>query len=193
MATKIYHEGNYTLDHSLRGHGDSSCLLRDDVIDKLAEFDYVFVQSVAWWTNLKKHLNSSTSPREWVQKMTPIMYYDAISALLSRLSSQTKTFFVLGQVGTSCKNKTEPEPYVIENISDQYGWDMAPKLWDTALAVIKENELNIQIVDAREPLMQSVHAHPSHHPRPDCLHFCMNSSAINIYLDIYWNEVFQYQ
>ena len=45
-----------------------------------------------------------------------------------------------------------------------------------------------QVVDAREPLMQSVHAHPV----PDCLHFCMTSAAVNIYLDIYWNEVFRY-
>jgi hypothetical protein len=46
--------------------------------------------------------------------------------------------------------------------------------------------LNVQVVDAREPVMQSVNAHPV----PDCLHFCMNSAAVNIYLDIYWNEVF---
>eukprot|EP00571_Detonula_confervacea_P010086 CAMPEP_0172305960 /NCGR_PEP_ID=MMETSP1058-20130122/7151_1 /TAXON_ID=83371 /ORGANISM="Detonula confervacea, Strain CCMP 353" /LENGTH=384 /DNA_ID=CAMNT_0013017721 /DNA_START=226 /DNA_END=1377 /DNA_ORIENTATION=+ len=187
MATKIYHEGNYTLDHSLRGSsGDTSCLLRDGSIDKLAEFDYAFVQSLAWWTSLSKLLDSSTSPRKWVDKMVPIVYYDAINSLLSRLSGRTKTFFVLGHTGTRCNNKTVPEPYNVEDISGRYGWNLSPTLWETALAVIKEEELNVQIVDAREPLMQSVHAHPSRHPKPDCLHFCMNSSAVNMYLDIYW-------
>lgn len=42
--------------------------------------------------------------------------------------------------------------------------------------------------------MQSVHAHPSSRPGAppprDCLHFCMNSAAVNLYLDAYWNEVF---
>ena len=30
--SKTYHDGNYTLNHTLRGHGDSSCLLRDEMI-----------------------------------------------------------------------------------------------------------------------------------------------------------------
>ena len=49
MATKVYHEGSYTLDHSLRGFGDSSCLLREDMIANLNEFDVAVVQTVAWW------------------------------------------------------------------------------------------------------------------------------------------------
>ena len=74
----------------------------------------------------------------------------------------------------------------MDKFPDKYGWNLAPKLWDTALTLIQEEGLNVQVVDVREPLMQSVHAHPS----PDCLHFCMNSAAINIYLDMYWTEVF---
>ena len=48
MATQIYHEGNYTLNHSMRGHGNSLCLLQEKVIAKLGTFDVAFVQSVAW-------------------------------------------------------------------------------------------------------------------------------------------------
>lgn len=48
IATKVYYEGNYTLDHSLRGRGDSSCLLEDSNIAVISSFDLVFVQSVAW-------------------------------------------------------------------------------------------------------------------------------------------------
>ena len=115
MATKIYQEGNYTLDHSLRGHGDSSCLLRDDMIAGLNEFDVAFVQEVAWWTNLKNILDSPTSPSEWISKMVPMMYYDAMEALLSKLSQRTKTVFVLGQTGVDCKNKSK---YVFERLNN---------------------------------------------------------------------------
>lgn len=184
MATKIYHRGNYTLDHSLRGHGDSSCLLSDEMIAEFHDFDLVFVQSVSWWTNLKNLLDSPTSPREWVSKMVPKMYYDAMNSLLSKISERSKTVFVLGQIGVDCQNKTAPEPF--KSIPDKYGWNLAPKLWDTALTLIEEEGLDVQVVDARDPLMQSVHAHPS----PDCLHFCMNSAAVNIYHDMYWHEVF---
>jgi len=42
--------------------------------------------------------------------------------------------------------------------------------------------------------MQSRHLHPNSGglaPDWDCLHFCMNSAALNMYLDhIYWTEVF---
>jgi len=108
MATKIYHEGIYTLNHSLRGFGDSSCLLHDESIAELNEFDVVFVQEVAWWTNLHNLLDSPTSPSEWVQKMVPTMYYDAMKVLLSKISQQTKTVFVLGQTGIPpCVNKSE--------------------------------------------------------------------------------------
>ena len=79
-----------------------------------------------------------------------------------------------------------PEPFSLKEIPNLHGWGLAPKLWNISLAVIQDEELDVQVVDARQPLMQSVHAHPS----PDCLHFCMNSAALNIYLDIYWDEVF---
>jgi len=186
MATKIYQERNFTLDHSLRGYGDSSCVLHDQMIAEFNEFDLVFVQSVAWWLNLKRVLNSDTSPMEWVAKMTPIMYYDAMRDLLSKISQETQTVFVLGQTGVGCINKTLPESFAIRDVPSNYGWNDASKLWDTSLKLIQEERLNVQVVDAREPLMQSVHAHPA----PDCLHLCMNSAAVNIYLDMYWVEVF---
>jgi len=47
IATKVFHQGNYTLDHCLGGHGDSSCLLADSNIAVISSFDLVFVQSVA--------------------------------------------------------------------------------------------------------------------------------------------------
>ena len=87
MATRIYREGNFTLDHRLRGHGDSSCLLQDEMIAKFGEFDLAFVQgSIAWYLGLPVLLNSSSSPFEWVQKMVPDLYYDAIDAFLSKVS-----------------------------------------------------------------------------------------------------------
>mmetsp|Transcript_32508 Transcript_32508/g.55393 ORF Transcript_32508/g.55393 Transcript_32508/m.55393 type:complete len:259 (+) Transcript_32508:2-778(+) len=187
MATKIYHEGNHTLDHSLRGHGDSSCLLHNKMIADISLFDVVFVQEVSWFTSVVRTLNSTTSPSEWISNMLPQMYYDAMSKFLSKISEKTKTVFVLGQIGADCENKTVPEPsFDPIQIPDKYGWRLAPKLWNTALTLIEKEGLDVQVVDVREPLMQSVHAHPS----PDCLHFCMNSAAINIYLDVYWNEVF---
>ena len=185
IATKVYHEGNYTLDHSLRGKGDSSCLLDDSNIASIGSFDLVLVQSVAWWTRLGVILDSPTSPKEWVHKMLPTVYYDAMKELLTKLSRQTKTVFVLGHIGADCKNKTLPEPFSVNNIPQNFGWDAAPTLWDTSLHLLLEERLDIKVVDAREPLMQSVHSHPE----GDCLHFCMNSAAVNLYLDIYWNEV----
>ncbi|KAL3773126.1 hypothetical protein ACHAW5_007999 [Stephanodiscus triporus] len=191
MATKIYHEGNFTLDHSLRGHGDSSCLLHDDMIDEFDEFDLAFVQgSIAWFAGLPRCLNSSSSPFEWVERMVPELYHDAMDTYLSKVSRRTKTVFVLGQTGTSCANKSFPEPFIVDNIPHSYGWNIAPKLWNVSLTLIRENEMNVQVIDAREPLMQSVHAHPVLSPKHDCLHFCMNSSAINMYLDMYWAQVF---
>ena len=74
----------------------------------------------------------------------------------------------------------------MNQIPGKYGWNLDPKLWDTALVLVQNEGLDVQVIDAREPLMQSVHAHPS----PDCLHFCMNSAAINMYPDMYWNEDF---
>ena len=197
MATQIYHEGNYTLDHSQRGQGDSSCLLGDNMISEgLARFDLVFVQNIAWYTNLGKLLDSPKSPSEWVAEMTPIVYYDAMKELLTKISKQTKTVVTLGQTGTACKGKTNPESFRIQDIPDNFGWRISDKLWNASLRLIEdEQELSsVQIVDAREPLMQSVHAHPQQtldNPlQPDCVHFCMDSAAINIYLDMYWNEVF---
>ena len=53
---------------------------------------------------------------------------------------------------------------------------------------MQKNELNVQLFDAREPLMQPNSG--GLNPDNDYLHFCMNSAAINIYLDMYWTEVF---
>jgi hypothetical protein len=190
MATKIYREGNFTLDHHLRGPGDSSCLLHDEMIVEFNEFDLAFVQGTAWFAGLPRVLNSSSSPFEWVSRMVPKVYYDAMNAFLSKVSRRTKTVFVLGQTGTKCANKNAPEPFSMDNIPNSYGWQLAPKLWNVSLSLIQQKEMNVQVIDAREPLMQSVHAHPALAPKHDCLHFCMNSAAINIYLDMYWAEVF---
>ena len=190
LATKVYHEGNYNIDHpTLHGINSSSCILHDDMIDEITQFDLVFVQgSVVWYAGLPLKLNSISSPLKWVTNMLPGIYYDAMEALLSTISHRTKTVFVLGQTGTKCQNKTVPELVSMSNIPNSYGWNEAPKLWATSLTLIRESELNVQVVDAREPLMQSVHAHPA--LAPDCMHFFMNSAAINIYLDMYWTEVF---
>jgi len=157
------------------------------MIDELVKFDLVFVQgSIAWFSSLPLKLNSTSSPDQWVGRMLPLVYYDAMDALLSKISQQTKTVFVLGQTGTSCANKSAPEPFNVGDIPGTYHWNLGPKLWDVSLTLIREKEMNVQVIDAREPLMQSVQAHPER----DCLHFCLNSSAINIYLDMYWAEVF---
>ena len=190
MATRIYREGNFTLDHRLRGHGDT-CLLHDEMIAEFDEFDLAFVQgSIVWYLGLPMKLNSSSSPFEWVQKKVPDVYYDAMDAFLSKVSQRTKTVFVLGQSGTFCANKSVPEPFSVNNIPDSYGWNRATTLWNASLTLIRENDMNVQVIDAREPLMESVHAHPFLSPTQDCIHFCMNSSAINMYLDMYWAGVF---
>ncbi len=186
MATKIYHEGNYTLDHHLRGHGDSSCLLRNKMITEFNNFDLLFVQNHAWYISLGRYLDSPMSPSAWVSTIIPELYHDAMGSFLSKVSQRTKTILVLGQVGTDCANKVEPEPFIRENIPNRYGWDLAPTLWDTSISLLQNEAINVQIVDVRDPLMQSVQAHPSE----DCLHFCLNSAAVNIYLDKYWVEVF---
>jgi hypothetical protein len=188
MATKMYLDGNYTLVHSSKIDGDTSCLLYDKTIAEFSKFDLVFVQGVVWWAGLPKVLNSTTSPFDWIAGIVPTVYKDAMGALLSKISQRTKTILVLGQVGTSCRNKTEPEQYSLDGIPDLYNWNLAPRMWNSLLGVIAERALDVQVIDAREPVMQSVHAHPS--SLNDCLHFCMNSAAVNIYLDIYWNEVF---
>ena len=191
MATKIYRQGNFKLDHRLRGYGDSSCLLHDKMIVEFDEFDLAFVQgSVAWFAGLPENLNSSSSPFEWVERMVPELYHDAMDTYLSKVSRRTKTVFVLGQTGTSCANKNAPEPFSVDNIPHSYGWNIGPKLWNVSLTLIRENEINVQVIDAREPLMQSVHAHPVLSPQHDCVHFCMSSSAINMYLNMYWAQVF---
>lgn len=187
MATKVYQEGNYTLDHRKRGHGDSSCMLHKKMIAQLNDkFDMLFVQSLAWYTDLGRALDSPKSPSTWVSTVVPTLYYDAMVSFLSKVSRRTKTILVLGQVGTNCKDKTEPEAFHRENIPSIYGWNMAPSLWDASISEIREKVNNVQIVDVRDPVMQSVHSHPT----PDCLHFCMNSAAVNIYLDKFWVEVF---
>jgi hypothetical protein len=199
MSTKIYREGDYTFDHSLRNSkgdtGDSSCLLYGKLTNELAGYDLVLVQGITWWLGLPRVLNSTTSPYEWLSKIVPTVYKDAIGKLLANLADRTKTVLVLGQVGTACGNKTAPEEFDPANIPDDYGWSLAPEMWHTLLDYLDEMKMNVQIVDARDPVMQSVHAHPlvpggPYNNTPECLHFCMNSAAVNIYLDMYWNEIF---
>lgn len=189
MATHIYSDGNYTLDHSLRPEGDSSCLLSNPMMKRMKRYDVVFVQSLAWYVAIPSVLKSDTCPEAWAETVLPQLYADSMQALLSKLSQSTKTVFVLGHIGTDCANKTEPESYDAEQTPSLYGWNLSPKLSSAALQMIAQDEelrRQVQVVDAREPTMQSVHAHPY----PDCLHFCSNSAALNVYLDIYWNEVF---
>ncbi len=60
--------------------------------------------------------------------------------------------------------------------------ELGSKVLGYFFAYATEQRLDIKVVDAREPLMQSVHSHPASgfaHP-DDCLHFCMNSAAINL-------------
>jgi hypothetical protein len=119
------------------------------------------------------------------------MYYDAMKLFLTKLSRSTNTVLVLGQTGVDCANKTVPEPFSITKLPDRYGWSMSSKLWDASLKLMEQERLNVQVIDARTPLMQSVHSHPpGAHPPCDCLHFCMNSAAVNIYLDMYWRNIF---
>lgn len=196
-------EHNYTFNHSLRSNGDSSCLLHNTMIQQMSQFDLVFVQgSVMWFAGLPELLNSPSSPREWISKKLPLLYHDAMEGLLSKLSQRTKTVFVLGQGGLLCANKTRPEPFredkeynltTTRDVGAKYGWMQVPKLQSTSLNMIHDKKLNVHVIDARDPLMQSRHAHPNSgglSPDWDCLHFCMNSAALNIYLDIYWTEVF---
>ncbi|KAL3767684.1 hypothetical protein ACHAWO_004386 [Cyclotella atomus] len=186
MATQNYKEGDFTFEFTQESR-DTSCLLSDEFTHQLTGYDLVFVQGIAWWQGLPRRLNSTTSPSEWILELVPTVYKDAMGKLLSNLSAKTKTVLVLGQVGTACLGKTEPEEFVPDNIPSKYGWSLAPKMWNALLKYLDEEEFDLQIVDARNPVMQSVHAHPE----PDCLHFCMNSAAVNIYLDMYWNEVFR--
>ena len=189
MATQVYQEGNFTLNLTETSrHGDTSYLLQDKTLNRIAEFDIVFIQGVAWFAGIATAFDSPTSPRKWIHEILPQLYRDAMEVILSKLSYRTKTIVVFGQTGSSCRNKTKPEPYDPEKIPDSYAWNISPRLWNQSLNIIKELSLDVQVVDAREPLMQSVHAHPV----PDCLHFCMTSAALNIYLDMYWNEVFRY-
>jgi len=191
MSMKIYREGNYILDHSFRGYGDSSCVLCSEMIKTFTTFDVVFVQSISWWTNIPKLLNSPKSPKFWVDKMMHQMYYDSMKHLLGQISKKTFTVLVLGHIGSDCRNKTVPQKKVSINIPTNYGWQkFAEKLWMTSIQVVEENKMDVKIIDVREPLAQSIHAHPSKASPSDCLHFCMNSAAINHYLDAFWNEVF---
>jgi hypothetical protein len=140
MATKIYQQDNFTLDHSLRGDGDTSCLLDDEMIYILGGFDLVFVQGVVWFANLPLQLKSQSSPKEWVQSMVPVLYRDAMEGLLTKLSKRTKTVITLGQVGSDCINKTVPDPaFSSLNIPNLYGWKLGPVLWNATLDIIKRS------------------------------------------------------
>lgn len=184
IATQRYTDGNYSLGP---GAADSSCLLKGSMLTRMTKYDVVILQTTAYHAGLPTGLGSPTSPQSWIESIIPTVYYDAWKPLLSKLSkSPARTVFVLGHVGSDCKNKTSPEPFVPENIPIDYGWFLAPKLWDSALQLIEDEQFDVQVVDVREPTMQSVHAHPE----GDCLHFCQNSAALTLYLDIFWNEVF---
>ena len=196
-------EHNYTLNHQFGGQGDSSCLLNDTMMQQMNQFDLAFVQgSVMCFARLPALLNSTSSPMEWISKKLPLLYHDAMEGLLSKLSQRTKTVFVLGQGGLRCVNTTRPEPFredieyklaATRDVGSKYGWMQVPKLQTTSLNMIHDKKLDVHVIDARDPLMQSRHAHPNSgglDPYWDCLHFCMNSAALNMYLDIYWTEVF---
>jgi hypothetical protein len=184
MLTQEYPEGNLTL---VRGfEGDTSCVL--ELTAELSDYDLVFVQGMVWFQSLAYRQHSS-SPFGWVTELVPFVYKDAMGKLLSDLSEKTKTVLVLGQIATACWNKTEPEEFHLFEIPSKWGMDLAPKMWTALLNYLDEEKMNVQIVDVRDPLLQSVHAHPEPDYN-DCLHFCMNSAALNIYLDMYWVEVF---
>jgi hypothetical protein len=185
MLTQEYSEGNLTLARGF--NDDSSCVL--ELTAKLSDYDLVFVQGMAHFQSLANHHHSSSAPLGWIAELTPLVYKDAMGKLLSDLSEKTRTVLVLGQIATSCWNKTEPEEFHLFEIPSQWGMDRAPKMWAALLNYLDEEKVNVQIVDARDPLLQSVHAHPDV-DYGDCLHFCMNSAALNIYLDMYWVEVF---
>jgi hypothetical protein len=79
MATRIYHEGNFTFDHHLHGHGDSSCLLCDKILAKFDKFDMAFIQgSIAWYGGIPQLMSSSSSPYHWMQKILPIVYHNTM-------------------------------------------------------------------------------------------------------------------
>ena len=80
------------------------------------------------------------------------------------------------------------ELFLVESMPSNYGWNLAPRLQITSLNLLCKEALDLQIVDAWERLMQSVHVHSAR----DYLHFCMNSAAANTYLDMYWNELFSW-
>jgi len=196
--SKTYQKGNYTL-HSNRSAfaqvNCRSCLLEEEYMaDFYSSFDVTFVQSLSWWTGMERSL--PTAPKEWIKNMIPTIYYDSIKKLLSLLSNVTSgsVYWVLGHTGTSCSEKTKPEPWT-EMPPDMYGWRLSEKLWNVSLELLQEPpfQQNIRILDIREPTMESVHAHPSS-PKDskvnDCLHFCIASAALNIYLDVYWTDVF---
>ena len=105
MATRIYQEGNFTFEHHQRGNGDSSCLLHD--LTEFDEFDVAIIQgSMAWYGGILQMMNSSSSPYDWLQKVIPLVYRDAMDALLTEASRRTKTVFVLGKIGTNCTGKS---------------------------------------------------------------------------------------
>ena len=199
MATHIYTDGAYRLNHTRRGHGDSSCILRPSSLTTLASFDIVLVQSLAWWTNLPNHLDSKESPKAWVASMLTTVYTDALRALLIPLSKLTKTVFVLGQTGQKCEDRTVPDVNINSLFTAEvsaelvlpYGWTTAARLWKASLDLIQASSMDVEIVDVRKPLMAAVNAHPGSACRSevcestDCLHFCMNSAAVYSSLGMY--------
>jgi hypothetical protein len=67
--------------------------------------------------------------------MLPVIYYDAMEALLSKISHRTKTVWSMEHGGLRCQNRTVPEPFDVINIPNSYGWNEAPKLWATSLTL----------------------------------------------------------
>ena len=199
MATHIYTDGAYRLNHTRRGHGDSSCILRPSSLTTLASFDIVLVQSLAWWLNLPTLLDSKESPKAWVASMLTTVYTDALRALLIPLSKLTKTVFVLGQTGQKCHDRTVPDVNINSLFTAEvsaelvlpYGWTTAARLWKASLDLIQASSMDVEIVDVRKPLMAAVNAHPGSAcssevcKSTDCLHFCMNSAAVYSSLGMY--------
>jgi len=167
------------------------------MLKEFAKFDLVLVQTQIWWGELPKMLASEDSPESWITEMLPTVYTDSLKALLIPLSLKTKTALVLGHVGVDCHNKREPEELTSDgfNVPDYHGWPMITRFWSDATRLVHEANLAVEIVDVRAPLMSSVHAHVGSTDKDaslydDCFHFCMNSAAVNAYLDRYQVALF---
>ncbi len=79
-------------------------------------------------------------------------------------------------------SKYSSEPFNVNFVSDCLGWKLGEKSWDAWVTLKRRKELIVQVVDARDFSMQSVHAHVLCWHNHDCLYFYMNSAAMNRFL-----------